>query len=148
MAKIFNFFKRHPLTLANQNVQMQAHYANFQFHKEKNKYVWVGNLQPTPLSQSYKVKIEYDLKHSPSIYVLSPALKSYDGKLNIPHMYDQEKLCVYLPGNGEWDKQKFIAETIIPWISLWLFYYEIWLSTGEWLGGGVHPFEGKKEESN
>jgi len=22
---------------------------------------------------------------------------------------------------------------------LWLFYYEIWLATGEWCGGGVHP---------
>jgi hypothetical protein len=31
------------------------------------------------------------------------------------------------------------TETIVPWISEWLMYYELWLSTGEWLGGGIHP---------
>lgn len=147
MAKMFNFFKRHPLTLANQNVQIQGRYANFQHHKEGNKYVWIGNVQPAPLSQIYRVKIEYDLKHSPSVYVLSPELKSYDGKTRIPHMYEQKRLCLYLPGSGEWNNQKFIAETVVPWISLWLFYYEIWASTGEWLGGGVHPPEGKTEDN-
>jgi hypothetical protein len=31
-----------------------------------------------------------------------------------------------------------IALTIIPWLLEWLVYYEAWLVTGEWLGGGVH----------
>ena len=34
--------------------------------------------------------------------------------------------------------QKF-AETIVPWACLWLYYYEVWHATGEWLGGGLHP---------
>lgn len=29
-----------------------------------------------------------------------------------------------------------IANTIVPWTSEWLFYYEIWLATGQWHGGG------------
>jgi len=32
-----------------------------------------------------------------------------------------------------------LADTILPWASLWFFYYEIWLATGEWVGGGEHP---------
>ena len=32
-----------------------------------------------------------------------------------------------------------IAETIVPWASEWLFYYEIWKGTGEWYGGGDWP---------
>lgn len=32
-----------------------------------------------------------------------------------------------------------IANTILPWTSLWLYYYEIWLGTGKWEGGGDHP---------
>ena len=33
-----------------------------------------------------------------------------------------------------------IADTIIPWTSEWLFFYELWLATGgEWLGEGEHP---------
>ena len=48
----------------------------------------------------------------------------------------------------------------MPWVSLWLFFYEIWVVTGEWLGGGhdtadeneddeqeVSP-EGENNESN
>jgi hypothetical protein len=32
-----------------------------------------------------------------------------------------------------------IANTLVPWTSEWLAYYEAWLTTGgEWLGGGVH----------
>jgi hypothetical protein len=29
----------------------------------------------------------------------------------------------------------------VPWLLLWLSFYELWLITGEWHGGGVHPVE-------
>jgi transposase InsO family protein len=32
-----------------------------------------------------------------------------------------------------------LDQTIVPWTSLWLFYFEDWLSEGEWRGGGEHP---------
>jgi len=32
-----------------------------------------------------------------------------------------------------------IAKTIIPWTSLWLYFFGDWLITGEWNGGGEHP---------
>jgi hypothetical protein len=34
-----------------------------------------------------------------------------------------------------------IATTIVPWLALWLFYYEIWRITGKWLGKGAHAWE-------
>jgi hypothetical protein len=31
-----------------------------------------------------------------------------------------------------------LADTILPWTSEWLFYYELWSVNGyEWLGGGI-----------
>lgn len=33
----------------------------------------------------------------------------------------------------------YLNATIIPWTSEWLFNYEVWLATGEWRGGGMHP---------
>jgi hypothetical protein len=33
----------------------------------------------------------------------------------------------------------YIADTIVPWAALWLVFYEYWLATGLWLGGGEHP---------
>ncbi len=59
-------------------------------------------------------------------------------------MYDQKRLCLYLP--GQWSGEKPIAVTIVPWASVWLYFYEVWRATGEWLGGGVEPC-GDEEES-
>lgn len=39
----------------------------------------------------------------------------------------------------EWTSEMPLAETIIPWASLWLFYFEDWLVTNGWKGGGEHP---------
>lgn len=32
-----------------------------------------------------------------------------------------------------------LADTIVVWASEWLFFYESWLLTGDWLGGGHEP---------
>jgi hypothetical protein len=32
-----------------------------------------------------------------------------------------------------------LDQTIVPWAALWLFFFEEWLATDEWKGGGVHP---------
>jgi hypothetical protein len=32
-----------------------------------------------------------------------------------------------------------IDQTIVPWAILWLFYYEEWLVSDDWKGGGEHP---------
>jgi hypothetical protein len=32
-----------------------------------------------------------------------------------------------------------LDRTIVPWIALWLFYFEEWLASDDWKGGGMHP---------
>lgn len=33
-----------------------------------------------------------------------------------------------------------LVDTILPWTSQWLLYYELWLITGHWMGSGHdHP---------
>jgi hypothetical protein len=32
-----------------------------------------------------------------------------------------------------------LDQTVVPWTSLWLFYFEDWLASNEWKGGGEHP---------
>jgi len=39
-----------------------------------------------------------------------------------------------------------LADTIVPWLMSWLFFYEIWHAIGEWLGGGVEHSARKNEE--
>jgi hypothetical protein len=46
-------------------------------------------------------------------------------------------ICVHLP--EEWTPSSLIADTIMPWISQWLRFYEVWQQTGSWEGEGTHP---------
>jgi hypothetical protein len=34
-----------------------------------------------------------------------------------------------------------LATTVVPWLEEWLVFYEGWLLTGTWQGGGTLPAE-------
>ncbi|MBI3520517.1 MAG: hypothetical protein HY062_14360 [Bacteroidetes bacterium] len=111
---------------------------------------WIHSITPSPLGDTYKVKLVYHLTESPKVYVVDPKpLLLAEGKQGLPHCYDQKKqrLCLYYPKYKEWDKTMLLTATVIPWTFEWLYHYEIWLGTGEWHGGGIHN-SSKKEESN
>lgn len=107
---------------------------------------WDYETQPTPISRIYKIRIRYRLEKSPKIFVISPNLRDLADERKIPHLYDQalQRLCLYLPRTGEWSTTKWLADTVIPWVNLWLYYFEDWLQTNEWRGGGEHPPEDQK----
>lgn len=97
-------------------------------------------LKPTPVSIDYEVKlVARKGQRAVDIFVVNPKVELYKNNRRVPHMYSNGSLCLYYPKLREWNYTDSWAETLIPWTSLWLFYYEIWIETGEWLGGGVHP---------
>lgn len=100
-------------------------------------------MQPTPLSTKYRIRIQYARDIFPEVSVITPALIKRSEQDKIPHTYPNGHLCLYLPWAKEWTQNMLISETIVPWTSLWLYYYEIWHATGGWLGGGEHPLESK-----
>ena len=94
------------------------------------------NLKPTDNSIDYELKIEAKVGgRQAKIYVTDPVLT----EVNIPHRYADGSLCLYYIGYDELRYGDKWADTLIPWASLWLFYYEIWKDTGIWKGGGIHP---------
>lgn len=97
-----------------------------------------GMIRPTEVNGRYRVRIEYRVPHNPEVFVEDPPLRQRDGE-KIPHTYLGVRPCLFLPGSGEWRSDKYLAHTVVPWLSEWLFYYELWHATGEWMGGGVHP---------
>ncbi len=128
------------LSQGQQRMRMKALFPSFKFERgERGIGIWKGSLQPTVWGDKYRVQISYSPKSSPSVEVLSPKLRSRPDGERPPHLYSGERLCLYLPNSGEWTRQMFLADTIVPWTSLWLYYYEIWYVTGSWLGGGKHP---------
>tara|TARA_R110002167_G_scaffold49026_3_gene143951 strand:- start:1939 stop:2430 length:492 start_codon:yes stop_codon:yes gene_type:complete len=110
---------------------------------------WEGTLQPMPFSREYQVVIRYTLSHPPVCIVKDPDLLALAEGRKIPHIYQNQtgirgtQLCLYLPvvkqknKVSEWQPTMFLANTILPWASIWLFYFEFWVSSGEWNGGGV-----------
>ncbi|GGB64329.1 hypothetical protein GCM10007424_00250 [Flavobacterium suaedae] len=100
----------------------------------------VGEIKPTPRSETYTVEVKFftDEKKQPLIRVLSPKLVRNHKNEAIPHMYGQKYLCLFMPAFREFKSTDLITDTIIPWTSLWLYYYEIWHITDRWEGGGIH----------
>ncbi len=136
------------LSLAEQSFALINHFPQFKEEFTEGKVTWIGTLQPQLISRVYTVKIEYEKNGFPKVWVIDPSLERYN-KQPIPHMYNQERLCLYYPPAKEWKRSKWIYQTIIPWICLWLRHYEIWLITGRWMGGGIghhSPSESVEEE--
>jgi hypothetical protein len=75
------------------------------------------------------------------VFVIEPNLQELALGRKLPHVYEQNppRLCLYLPRTGEWHRSMMISETIVPWTVLWLFYFEEWLESDNWKGGGMHP---------
>ncbi len=141
---VSNIFPQRPIPLGEQIIMMKHYFPDFTFRWRNNIVTWVGEIQPSLLSQCYTIKICYQRYKSPQVNVLKPQLTESSEGESIPHTYPGNRLCLYHPNKPEWNNQKYIAETIVPWSSLWLFHYEIWQATGKWLGKGEHPFSRKK----
>lgn len=89
---------------------------------------------------------------TPEVLVLKPDLKMLAGARTIPHIYEHEgvgtKLCLWWPKQREWMPRMRLTETCVPWTSEWLWYFEDWLATDEWAGGGEHPRPKKRRKGD
>lgn len=107
---------------------------------KRERLTWCFSIRPSPLSRCYDVRIEYRSGRPPDIFIDSPDLHRLAGGRELPHVYSDfpPKLCLYLPGAFEWSRRHRLDLTILPWTALWLFYFEEWLWSEEWKGGGMH----------
>ncbi|CAG5077571.1 hypothetical protein [Parvicella tangerina] len=106
----------------------------------EDEIVWEHNITPSPLSGSYTLKLHYIRNKGAKVYVLSPKpLPLAPGKTRLPHVYStpEQRLCLYYPVDNEWDVSMLYVQTLIPWACEWLIHYELWVATGNWLGGGI-----------
>lgn len=135
-----NFLFKRTKSISAQIASLKSHYPNFKVSfLEHDGLMICGELQPTPRSDIYHFELSYKLKKKPKILIINPKLVKNFKNESIPHLYSDGSLCLYQPKYLEFTSKDYISETIIPWASLWLYYYELWHTTGEWLGGGEHP---------
>lgn len=123
--------------------------------RDDRSATWVGTLDP--VQRRYRVRITYAVPFAierfaiidvqPRVQVLSPRLEmhpDYD-EGPVPHVYGNRSdrslpfICLFDPYEAEWSPSDLLSETTIPWTSRYLYFYEGWLATGVWRGGGRHP---------
>lgn len=132
--------------IAGASLEMRAMWPNFQAEPlRRGRLTWRGEVQPTPGSAVYTVKVIYSPPSPPKVFLEKPKLVRHAEHQSFNHVYPDGRLCLYDPRNGEWAPEMGIAKTIVPWTVQWLFYYEIWLITGEWCGDEA-PHSGEKDE--
>lgn len=132
-------------TIARQIEAMAVAWPMFRVGKRdrvNRSAIWSGILKPQ--FTAYRVEVRYAVGALPQVRILSPELGRLPGNEegSLPHVYgpsNDPTLCLYDPEADEWNSTMLIAETIIPWTIEWLTFYEFWLMTGVWSGGGRHP---------
>lgn len=127
-----------PLPLARQRTLLYAYYPHARCDIKRGHVLqWKGHLKPMDISRDYLVRMKCERNRDPRVWVVDPELQTRNGK-NPPHLYKEQRLCLYFPKAHEWDASMPLATTIVPWASEWLLHYEVWLATGDWTGGGTH----------
>src|SRR5207253_5342448 len=108
MAKRREYFWAPTLTLAQQIGRMSKHHGQFRVGFNRKGVYWRGPLQPSALSETYTLRIEYTPGARPRIQVVEPKLESNPKNEPIPHTFSDASLCLHLPGG--WTADTFIAE--------------------------------------
>lgn len=106
-------------------------------------------LAPSDFGRIYECELRLTPgSHPPEMFVLSPDLTTLADEAALPHVYSNNgpgtKLCLWLPRQREWLPQMSLVDTYIAWTAEWLWYFEDWLTTGVWAGGGEHPQQHRK----
>jgi len=117
--------------------------------------IWEGVLAPDKREHLVRVRYRVPLvledltlhDVQPRVQVIKPLLEAHADYEQgpIPHVYWSKAcpttpyLCLFSPSNREWDPTDLIAQTTIFWAAEWLYFYEGWLVTKKWRGGGRHP---------
>jgi hypothetical protein len=98
-------------SLIQQAFALKARFPDATGTVKPRRFVWIGVLQPTPLSRHYRVEINYRTRCEPFVRVLDK-LETREGK-SLPHVYRGGTLCLYEP--GEWNDSMPLTDSIVPW---------------------------------
>ena len=135
----------HYPTLAQRGAELKAlQWPNsYVEHRQGRELRFAFLLTPTAMSRSYRCMLKMRNSGFPDVIVLEPDLEKLAGGREIPHVYPHSnkgtRLCLWLPRADEWHRNMRFDETYLPWTARWLDYFEEWLVTGSWAGGGAHP---------
>lgn len=118
-------------SMAHQDFAMQKHRT---FRRlRKNPWTWRGLLRARAEGQVYVIDIEAGRRPGGRIRIWcrEPDLVPLRSTGRPPHTFADGSLCVNDRAPSTYE---FIADTTVPWIYSWLYFYERWVETGVWYG--------------
>lgn len=129
--------------LALQAIALRQYFPGSTIRLSPRGLTWHGTVVPSPTSRSYQLGLIARAERTrPDVHVIAPQLQPDDSG-RLPHVWDDGSLC--LCGRGEWQCNDLYVDTVIPWASEWLFFYEIWKATAIWMGDEVGAAEKQTE---
>jgi len=115
-----------PYNYELQKLNMASRFPQFKAIKQSYGFDFIGVLKPR--TSEFTVKIVYGKYKHPRVYVEKPELLSWK------HRYEDGSLCIYKHSELNWRKELLVSKYIIPLTCMWLYFYEIYILTGDWLG--------------
>ena len=128
--------RRRPLTVFQQDADMRRNRPDFARRFSLDGMTWTGPITPTPLSATYTIEITYRRHWFPQVWVREPRLPVTKEDYSLVHIYREGCLCLH--AEEEWRPWMTISSTFVPWTAEWLLYFELWMATGIWHGGGEY----------
>ncbi len=134
---------RETVPIGIQSALMRRHFPSFRYENRRRPPAWFGTLRPAEWSREFKIRIDHPAPdRTPKVWVTAPPVHP-----KAPHRYGDGSLCLDYPKDGReerWHPGAPLAWTVVPWTAEWLFYYELWLETGDWYGEAAPHGGGRK----
>lgn len=125
------------LGIREQAAWMRSCHPAFRCEIDRGVLTCRGPLKPGPINATYDVAIRYRVGSWPTVILPGNQLCPLEPGGKIPHTYGPDEPCLFYPSRDSWRSDMRLSHTIVPWLSLWLTFYEMWRVTGEWYGGGI-----------
>lgn len=143
MANKFPKKKLNSLSIPLQKFLLIIKYKKFLFKDNSSRKLDMDFLIPSTniINIKYTMKLKYSsLSHKPKVFVLTDTLPKRPNDV-IPHIYETKimngkqylNICPFFP-NDDWNNAYSIADTVFLWAIEWIYFYELWIVTGQWSG--------------
>jgi hypothetical protein len=126
------WFSPKRLSPAHQALLVLENFPGFKWQGSGCQCFLRGALRPTSTSKVYQVNIRYQPDKIPLVNVAAPEIDE-----EAPHLYGDSSLCLFHPGVFNWHGRRTLARCIVPWTTMWLYFYEKWQELGVWFGPEV-----------
>ena len=112
-----------------EKLAIEEHYQFLNCRITSKGLICEGVISDELLFKDYEVYINFDLPKLPKVFITNPKIE-FDPNI---HMYRDHSLCLYYYKDLSYSVNNLMYDTIVPWTSEWLIFYELYKLKDKWL---------------